>query len=74
MKDFDKFNWLMLPNITESTPWSDVEKTVLFLKEINIEIDDTKLIDEWTNLKAYSIYLTDGDKLLSANQLWLNLF
>lgn len=74
LKYFDKFDWMILPNITESTSWSDVEKTVLFLKEINIEIDDTKLIDEWVNLKAFSLSLSDKDKLLSANQLWVKFF
>lgn len=74
LQDFDKFNWMILPTITESTPWAVVAETVEFLKEINIEIDDTKMIDEWVNLKAFSMTLSDEDKLLSANQLWIKFF
>lgn len=74
MHDFNQFDWMMLGNITEDSPWSEIEKTVLFLKDRDIEIDDSKLIDEWVNLKAYSLNLSDEEKKLSTNQLWQMFF
>lgn len=70
LQQFDKFDWMFLPNITENIPWTVIENTVLFLQEKNIEIDDTKLIDEWVHLKTFSQNLSDQDKLLTANHLW----
>lgn len=65
---------MFLSNITENTPWTVVENTVLFLQEKNIIINDTKLLDEWMNLKTFSKNLSEQDKLLTANQLWSNFF
>lgn len=61
---------MFLPNINANTTWTVIENTVLFLKDKNIEIDDTKLLDEWVNLKYFSQNLSQHDKLLTANQLW----
>lgn len=74
LKQFDKFDWMFLPNINENTQWSVIEDTLIFLKDRNIEIDDTKLIDEWVNLKSFSQNLSQQDKLLNANQIWLQFF
>ncbi|XP_070515361.1 protein FAM200A-like [Cardiocondyla obscurior] len=69
LNEFEKFDWMFLPNLTENTPWTVVENTVLFLQEKNIIINETKLLDEWINLKTFSKNLSKQDKLLTANQL-----
>lgn len=74
LQQFDKFDWMFLPNINEKTQWAVIEDTIAFLKDKNIAIDDTKLIDEWVNLKSFCQNLSAEDKLLNANQLWLQFF
>lgn len=74
LKQFEKFDWMFLPKINNNTEWTLIEDTVLYLKDKNIDIDDAKLIDEWVNLKAFCQNLTEQDKLLNSNQLWVQFF
>ena len=71
---FKNFDWMLLTNITYNTPWSQIENTVTKLQNLNIDIDENKLMDEWTRLKAFSINLSPQERLLTASQLWVNFF
>ncbi|XP_046746421.1 uncharacterized protein LOC124411372 [Diprion similis] len=71
LKQFEKFDWMFLQKINNNTEWTLIEDTVLYLKDKNIDIDDAKLIDEWVNLEAFSQNLSEQDKLLNSNQLWV---
>lgn len=47
--EFSCFRWLDFTNVL----WTDVEESIKFLLERNIEIDDEKCFDQFSNLKKF---------------------
>ena len=47
---FRNFEWMSLDKIPT---WQAIEKTILYLRERNITIDDNRCIDQYRNLKRY---------------------
>lgn len=49
LKQFDCFNWMLL----EDPTWNQLQTSILFLKERNIEIDDNIIFDEFILLQKF---------------------
>lgn len=72
-KDLTVFDWIDLTG-SDWQEWSNVEKSLAFLKDHGIEINDEKLFDEWVNLKNFSQNLDSTEKDNNLNFLWLQYF
>lgn len=50
IEEYQVFNWMCLENEPE---WSDIEKTIQYLKEKKVDIDDSVIFDEFNNLRNF---------------------
>ncbi|KAK9704277.1 hypothetical protein QE152_g28395 [Popillia japonica] len=71
--DLKVFDWIDLTG-SDLLDWSNIEKSLIFLKDHGIETNDEKLFDEWVNLKNFSANLNSTQKHESLNTLWLRYF
>lgn len=74
LDEFIVFEWMDLVTFTEDISWSTVQSCISFLNEKNIVINDIQLFDEWINLRTFCKELTEQDKKLNSNELWLKFF
>ncbi|KAK9752061.1 hypothetical protein QE152_g4533 [Popillia japonica] len=72
-EDLKVFDWIDLTG-SDLLDWSNIEKSLIFLKDHGIETNDEKLFDEWVNLKNCSANLNPTQKHESLNTLWLRYF
>lgn len=73
LDEFQVFNFMTLQKIPE---WCEIEKAVEYLLLKNIEIDESKLLNQYVNLKEFlSSQMNDSNwKNLQAHKKWCQYF